>query len=42
MTPQDLVEIELIKRVKYAYFRCLDLKQWDEIATLFTDDATCA
>jgi hypothetical protein len=42
MTPDDLVEIELIKRVKYAYFRCLDLKQWDEIATLFTDDATCS
>ena len=42
MTPQDLVEIELIKRVKYAYFRCLDLKQLDEIGELFTDDATCA
>jgi hypothetical protein len=42
MTPEDLVEIELIKRVKYAYFRCLDLKQWDEIAELFTEDATCA
>jgi bile-acid 7alpha-dehydratase len=42
MTPQDLVEIELIKRVKYAYFRNLDLKQWDEIAELFTEDATCA
>ena len=42
MTPEDLVEIELIKRVKYAYFRGLDLKQWDEIGELFTDDATCA
>jgi hypothetical protein len=42
MTPDDLVEFELIKRVKYAYFRCLDLKLWDEIAELFTDDATCA
>ncbi len=42
MTPEDLVEIELIKRVKYAYFRALDLKQWDEIGDLFTDDATCA
>lgn len=42
MTPEDLVEIELIKRVKYAYFRCLDLKQWDEIADLFTEDASCA
>ncbi len=42
MTPEDLVEIELIKRVKYAYFRCLDLKQWDEIGELFTDDAVAA
>jgi hypothetical protein len=42
MTPDDLVEIELIKRVKYAYFRNLDLKQWDEIGALFTDDATTA
>jgi hypothetical protein len=42
MTPDDLVEMELIKRVKYAYFRCLDLKEWDEIRELFTEDATCA
>ena len=30
MTPDDLVEIELIKLVKYRYFRFLDLKQWDD------------
>lgn len=42
LTPEDLVELELIKRVKYAYFRCLDLKQWDEIRELFVDDATAA
>lgn len=42
MTPEALVEIELIKQVKYAYFRCLDLKQWDEIRELFTDDATAS
>jgi hypothetical protein len=42
LTPEDLVEIELIKRVKYAYFRNLDLKQWDDIAELFTKDATAA
>lgn len=42
MTPQDLVEIEAIKRVKYAYARCLDLKLWDEIAQLFTPDAVAA
>jgi hypothetical protein len=38
--PSDLVEIELIKRLKYRYLRCLDQKLWDEIGTLFTDDAT--
>ncbi len=42
MTPDDLVELEAIKRVKYAYARCLDLKLWDEIAGLFTDDAIAA
>ncbi len=38
MTPDDLVEIELIKQLKYRYARCLDLKMWDELATLLTDD----
>jgi len=42
MTPEDLIELEAIKRVKYAYARCLDLKLWDEIATLFTEDAVAA
>ena len=36
MTPEDLVEIELIKRLKYKYARCLDQKLWDEIAECFT------
>jgi hypothetical protein len=39
MTPADLVEIELIKRLKYKYMRCLDQKRWDEMAECFTDDA---
>lgn len=39
LTPDDLVEIELIKRLKYRYARCLDLKRWDEIAECFTPDA---
>lgn len=42
MTPAQLVEIEEIKRLKFAYFRCLHLKRWDEIRELFTKDATCA
>jgi hypothetical protein len=40
MTPDDLVEIELIKRLKYQYLRCLDQKEWDEIETCFMPDAT--
>jgi hypothetical protein len=36
----DLVELELIRRVKYRYLRCVDLKLWDEIGDVFTADAT--
>ena len=42
MTPEDLVEIELIKRCKYKYARCLDQKLWDEISECFTPDAHAA
>jgi hypothetical protein len=42
MTPEELVEIELIKRVKYAYARCLDLKLWSELLHVFTEDAVAA
>jgi hypothetical protein len=33
-----LMAIEDIKRVKYAYLRHLDLKEWDAVAALFTPD----
>ncbi len=36
------VELEAIRRLKYAYFRTLDLKQFDELGALLTDDATAA
>jgi hypothetical protein len=39
MEPNDLLEIEAIKRVKYKYLRCLDQKLWDEMRDVFTDDA---
>ena len=42
MTPEDLVEIEAIKRLKYAYVRCLDQKLWDEIRDCFTEDAVAS
>ena len=35
---QRLMDIEAIKQLKHAYFRCLDTANWDELATLFHDD----
>lgn len=42
MTPEDLVEIEAIKNVKYRYLRAVDTRDWDLLATTLTEDATCA
>ncbi|MEY2448618.1 MAG: hypothetical protein QOH79_2094 [Acidimicrobiaceae bacterium] len=42
MKPEDLVEIELIKRLKYRYIRCLDLKLFDEIGECFLEAATAS
>jgi len=36
----DLAALEEIRRVKYRYLRCVDLKLWDEIAEVFTPRAT--
>jgi len=36
----DLVALEEIRRVKYRYLRCVDLKRWEEMAEVFTADAT--
>jgi len=36
----DLAALEEIRRLKYRYLRCVDLKLWDEIADVFTADAT--
>ncbi|HEX5189829.1 MAG TPA: nuclear transport factor 2 family protein [Streptosporangiaceae bacterium] len=36
----DLSELEKIRRLKYRYLRCVDLKRWDEISDVFTPDAT--
>lgn len=35
----DLVTLEEIRRLKYRYLRCVDLKLWDEFAEVFTEDA---
>ncbi len=42
LTPERLVELERIKRLKYAYLRCIDQKSYDELRSLLTDDATAA
>ena len=36
----DLAALEEIRRLKYRYLRCVDLKLWDEIGEVFTADAT--
>ncbi len=36
------MELEAIRRLKYAYFRTLDLKQFDALGELLADDATAA
>ena len=38
MTPEDLVEIELIKQVKYKYLRVLDQHEFDEMRSVLTED----
>ncbi|SEF56017.1 SnoaL-like domain-containing protein [Thermomonospora echinospora] len=35
----DLIALEEIRRVKYRYLRCVDLKLWDDFADVFTEDA---
>jgi hypothetical protein len=35
-------ELEAIRRVKYAYFRTLDLKQFDDLGALLTEEATAS
>ena len=42
MTPDQLVDLELIKRLKYRYARCLDLKLFDEVGECFIPEATAS
>jgi hypothetical protein len=42
MTPEDLVEIEAIKRLKYQYLRGLDQKEWGDVEECFIEDATAS
>ncbi len=38
----ELEDLELIRQVKYAYFRLLDLKRFEELGELLTEDATAS
>ena len=40
MKAEDLVELRAIETLKYRYLRLIDLKEWDELETLFVPDAT--
>ncbi|MBI2705176.1 MAG: nuclear transport factor 2 family protein [Actinobacteria bacterium] len=42
LTPDDLVQIEAIKQVKYRYLRCLDQKLWDELAGVLAPHCVAA
>jgi hypothetical protein len=33
-------DLEAIRKLKYKCLRCIDTKQWDELAECFTEDAT--
>ena len=37
---QKLLESEKIKKLKAKYMRCLDTKEWADLATCFAEDAT--
>jgi len=37
---QAIEDVEAIKRLKYRYFRHLDLKEWNELGACFVADAT--
>ena len=42
MDLEVLLETEAIKRLKYKYMRCVDMKLWDEMAEVFVPEATAA
>ena len=42
VTRMDLVALEEIKRLKYRYFRTLDLKQWDDFGDCLAHDVQAA
>jgi len=39
LSPDQLADLESIKRLKARYFRCMDTQQWDELAEVFAAKA---
>ncbi len=39
---QRLLDLEEIRQLKYAYFRCVDTKDWDGVAACFVPEATAS
>lgn len=37
---QQMMDIEAVKQLKHAYFRCIDTANFDELATLFHEDVS--
>lgn len=42
MTPHDLVDLELVRRLKHRYCRLLDTKRFEELGQLFLPDGTAS
>jgi SnoaL-like domain len=40
LVAMDLAVLEDIRQLKYRYLRCVDQKRWDEMADVFTENAT--
>ena len=40
VTLEEMVTLEEIRQLKYRYLRCVDRKLWDELADVFTADAS--
>jgi len=38
VSPEQLADVEAIKKLKARYFRLMDTKRWDEWADVFTED----
>lgn len=42
LTADDLVDLEELKRLKYRYLRCIDLKRFDDLVDVLTPDCVAS